>query len=107
MYSVECNVEDSVFEYRVYDDYGISIIAYARVLRTEEWAEIKVINVNREYRGRGIGSILLTRIVKDHSNCTIIVETFKYLIDWYKRFNFKLVCENPVIMMKHESQQSL
>lgn len=103
MCNVKCSIEEHVFEYRIYDDYGVGVVAYARVLRGEGWAEIKVINVNRDYRGKGIGSLLLARIVNDHSASTIVVETFKYLIDWYKRFNFEVVSENPVVMVRRAS----
>ncbi|MBS7287451.1 MAG: GNAT family N-acetyltransferase [Candidatus Freyarchaeota archaeon] len=106
MCNVECSVEEPVFEYRIYDDYGVGVVAYARVLRGEGWAEIKVINVNRDYRGRGIGSLLLARIVDDHSGFTIVVETFKHLVNWYRRFNFEVICENPMVMMRHPQNPS-
>lgn len=101
MSNIECSTDGSVFEYRIYDDYGVGVVAYARVVSGEGWAEIKFINVNRDHRGRGIGSLLLARIVDDHSEYTIIVETFNYLIDWYKRFNFEVICENPVVMVRN------
>ncbi len=97
---VECSVEEDVFEYRVYDDYGIGVIAYAKVTRGPGGAEIKVINVSREYRGRGVGSEVLARIVRDHGDCLIMVETFGYLVGWYERFNFKCVCDKPLIMVR-------
>lgn len=102
--SIERVVEESVYEYMIYDEYGVSVIAYARVVRGDRYAEIKVINVSREHRRRGIGTVLLARIVDDHSDQTIVVETFEYLVDWYKRFDFEVVSSKPLVMVRMPSR---
>ncbi len=99
-FSVRCCCKGKVFEYWVYDEYDIGVIAYAKITYNDECVEINVINVNRDYRGRGIGSLLLERIINDHSDHPIFVETFEYLIRWYEGFGFELVCEKPVIMVR-------
>ncbi|MEM1659314.1 MAG: GNAT family N-acetyltransferase [Candidatus Jordarchaeales archaeon] len=106
MNSIECAVEESVYEYMIYDEYGVGVIAYARVVRNDRYVEIKVINVSREHRHKGIGTVLLARIVDDHSDHTIIVETFEYLVDWYKKFDFEVVSDKPLVMLRRPSRAS-
>jgi len=81
-------------EYKVYDEYEISIIGYAAVLVEENSVHIGVINVNRDYRGHGIGTVILLSILEDFSDKKIEVETFNYLVPWYEKYGFKLIGES-------------
>lgn len=90
------------YEYLVYDIYGIGVIGYGVVYQKDDSAEIKVINVDRSYRGEGIGSSMLQRIVEDHSMRSIRVRTFDSLIPWYERFGFKVDSE-PLLLVRPSS----
>lgn len=91
------------YEYFVYDIYGIGIIGYGLVYQKDGSAEIKVINVDRNHRGEGIGSSMLQRIVDDHSEKDIHVKTFHSLISWYERFGFKVDSE-PLSLVRSSSR---
>ena len=80
--------EDStVWEYELSYD-GINTLGFAKVIEYEDYVELKYINVNREYRGNGIGSTLLNHIIGEFSDKDIIVETFRERVDWYSKFHF-------------------
>ena len=81
-------------EYKVYDEYEISLIGYAAVIVEENVVHIGVINVNRDYRGRGIGTAILLSILGDFSDKKIEVKTFNYLVPWYEKHGFKLLNES-------------
>jgi len=84
-------------EYKVYDEYEINIIGYAVVLVEEDCAHIGVINVDRNYRGHGIGTAILLSILKDFSDKKIEVETFSHIVPWYRKHGFKLLSESGSI----------
>jgi len=87
-------IEDYIkIEYKVYDEYEISIIGYAAVLVDDGHACINVINVDRDYRGHGIGTAILLSILEDLCDKKIEVKTFSYLVPWYKKHGFKLLDE--------------
>jgi|Deesub1362B_J571_1020462.scaffolds.fasta_scaffold28391_2 N-acetylglutamate synthase-like GNAT family acetyltransferase len=91
----ERELEDyTKIEYKVYDEYEISIIGYAAVLVEEEHACINVINVDRGHRGHGIGTAILLSILEDLRDKKIEVKTFSYLVPWYKKHGFKLLDES-------------
>ena len=101
---VRCEVEQhgnyQKYEYFVYDVYGIGVIGYGVVYRRNGFAEIRVINVHRGYRGEGIGSLMLQKIVEDHSQETICVKTFDSLVHWYERFGFKVVDPEALLLLR-------
>ena len=80
--------EDStVWEYEFSYD-GINTLGFAKVIEYEDYVELRYINVDREYRGNGIGSALLNHIIEEFSDKDIIVETFNERVDWYSKFQF-------------------
>ncbi len=91
----ETKIDDCVKrEYKVYDEYEISVVGYAAVIVEENVVHIGVINVSRDYRGHGIGTAILLSILEDFSDKKIEVETFNYLVPWYEKHGFKLLSES-------------
>lgn len=77
--------------FNLFDKEGISIIANAIIHEYDSFVEIKYINVSREYRGYGIGTMLLLKILKKFNNKNIYVETFSERIRWYSKFGFRVI----------------
>ncbi|MGQ4833044.1 MAG: GNAT family N-acetyltransferase [Candidatus Asgardarchaeia archaeon] len=102
--SIEEKKNVKIWQMNIYDEYEIYLIATATVFEYGEMAEIKYINVSREFRGQGIGSKLLAKITLKFQNKDLIVETFKERISWYKRFGFKVIMrQNNVFLLKKET----
>jgi|Deesub1362A_J573_1020465.scaffolds.fasta_scaffold00016_137 N-acetylglutamate synthase-like GNAT family acetyltransferase len=77
-------------EYLVWDENYSRIIASARIKKINEGFELKIINVERWYRGEGVGSMLLNKIVADFSDTTLIAWVFSSRVEWYLKNGFKV-----------------
>ncbi len=75
-------------EYLYWD--SSQVLARAVVVETEEEAEIKLINVSRHCRGSGIGSELLSRIIRDFQHKCLVVWTFRERCGWYTKNGFRV-----------------
>ena len=94
----------NVWQLNVYDEEEIYLVATATVYEDQKMAEIKYINVNRDFRGNGVGSKLLEKIVSKFKDKELIVETFRERVNWYQKFGFKVVRENNnIYLLKKES----
>jgi ribosomal protein S18 acetylase RimI-like enzyme len=88
------NSENSEIWYSIHETGIIPPIAVAKLSENPDYVKIEVINVQRDYRSKGFGTALLNRIVKINSEKKIMVKTFVYLLDWYKKFGFKIISQN-------------
>ncbi|RLI60609.1 MAG: hypothetical protein DRO67_08860 [Candidatus Asgardarchaeum californiense] len=96
----ETGTSHKTWKFMVLDDYEIEIIATVNIIETEDYVEIKYINVSRSNRGMGIGSKLLEKVITTFKERTIIVETFSEREHWYQRFGFyKIHQKNNIIKM--------
>lgn len=87
---IEKTCEGDVHRYECWS--ALSVIAVA-VVRDGKSAHILEINVNREWRGRGIGSWLLKVIKDDFQGKKITAEVFREREGWYEKNGFKHVGE--------------
>jgi len=86
-----------------YDVWNINyagVIASARVLEERDYVVISNINVNREYRGNGIGSKLLEQIISDFEGKDIMLWCFKDRVKWYEKHSFVIECrDNDIVKL--------
>ncbi len=86
-----------------YDVWNINyagVIANARVLEERDYVVISNINVNREYRGNGIGSKLLEQIISDFEGKDIMLWCFKDRVKWYEKHSFVIECrDNDIVKL--------
>ncbi|MHA1505813.1 MAG: GNAT family N-acetyltransferase [Candidatus Asgardarchaeia archaeon] len=87
------NVRRKVYDGSIIWEYEfsydcINTLGFAKVIEYKDYVELRYINVDREYRGNGIGSTLLNHIIEEFPDKDIIVETFKERINWYSKFQF-------------------
>lgn len=76
------------------------VAARAVVKEGEEQAVIKLINVAHHFRGRGIGSWLLDRVVSDFGDKALVTWTFGPRVEWYRRRGFyREVAEDSIVKM--------
>lgn len=92
--NIEKLIEKNRCEYLVWNESYSRIIGVARVEIGEDKAEIKVINVENSYRGNGIGTKLLKKIVDDFSDKKIFTWTFEEREEWYKRNGFEAIARD-------------
>ncbi|MEQ9714410.1 MAG: GNAT family N-acetyltransferase [Candidatus Asgardarchaeia archaeon] len=85
------NNEYKEWMFNLLDKEEISIIANAIIYEYDNFVEIKYINVSREYRGNGIGTMLLLKILSRFNQKNIYVETFSERIRWYSKFGFRIL----------------
>jgi ribosomal protein S18 acetylase RimI-like enzyme len=83
--------DNGTYEYLVWDDNFSRVIASARLREREGNIEIEMINVDRGFRGEGIGSTLLSRIVSDFERSTLTAWVFEQRVRWYERNGFKII----------------
>jgi N-acetylglutamate synthase-like GNAT family acetyltransferase len=86
---VEFSTQGDSHEYLVWDDNLSKVIATARLKERNRRVEIAVVNVDRGYRGEGIGSMLLNKIISDFSEMELIAWVFRERVSWYERNGFK------------------
>ena len=84
----QVNRETGSITYYLYDDSFITVEAVAKIKLYSEYVELLYINVNRNYRGNGKGSYLLSRILSDYDDKKVVVETFEERVPWYEKFGF-------------------
>ncbi|MHA1713104.1 MAG: GNAT family N-acetyltransferase [Candidatus Ranarchaeia archaeon] len=78
-------------QYTVYDDLGISVIAQAVCTDNGNDVRIDLVSVNRGYRGKGVGTRLLNKLLDQFSHRPMVVTTWPNLVPWYSRFGFRVV----------------
>lgn len=88
----------TIWQFALFDDYDVNIIATVNVEEAKDFVEIKYINVSRDFRGFGIGSKLLMKITDLFKHKTIRVETFTEREKWYSRFGFRKISQNNNII---------
>lgn len=88
--NIERHSEDSIHNYLVWDKNYSKVISRAIVLEKERAVELKTIDVDRMYRGSGVGTKLLKRIIADFSDRKIMALVFVDRVDWYVRNGFKV-----------------
>lgn len=89
--NIEKNFEKDRCEYLIWNESYSRVIGTARVELSEGGAEIKVINIENSYRGNGIGTKLLKKIVDDFSDRQIFIWAFKGREEWYERNGFRVM----------------
>lgn len=106
MYIERREVENG-YCYDVWNTNYAGVIANARILEKGDYILISNINVNREYRGIGIGTKLLKQIISDFKDRDIILWCFRERIEWYKKFSFEVENEdNNIIKLCKKSIRS-
>jgi len=76
------------------------VAAKAVVEEGSERVEIKLVNVSRNRRGRGLGSWLLDRVVEDFRHRKIVAWVFKPRVGWYRKRGFsKEERKNSIVKM--------
>jgi len=75
-------------KYKCWDEYNCSIVASAVVKRDSDHVYLQDINVGSCYRGQGIGTVLLKRIMQDF-NSRIVADVFEDRVPWYERNGFR------------------
>lgn len=98
---VEKTCEGDIHRYECWD--SSSVIAVA-IVRDGESAHIIEINVNRERRGHGIGSWLLSLIKDDFCDKKITAEVFREREGWYEKNGFRRVCEKGHLVVMEFSE---
>lgn len=86
---IEHTMEKGVHRYECWDDYGCSVVAFAVVVEKRDCVYLKEINVGSSYRGLGIGTALLRRVLDDFSGRDLFANVFKDRIRWYQRYGFE------------------
>jgi len=66
-------------------------MASAVVLERDDHIYIEDINVGSIYRGRGVGTGLLNRILADFKDRPITANVFEARVPWYRRHGFEPV----------------
>lgn len=83
--NIERQSEDSIHNYLVWDKNYSRVISRAIVVDSGGVVELKTIDVDRTFRGSGIGTQLLQKIISDFSDREIIAWVFEGRVDWYVR----------------------
>lgn len=98
---IEKTCEGDTHRYECWDTSSVIAVA---IVRDGESAHIVEINVNREWRGKGIGSWLLNLIKEDFGGKRITAEVFKERESWYERNGFRRTGEKGhLVMMEFNS----
>lgn len=92
-------------KYVVWNEYGSHIIGSATLVDGDKPVLLKGINIQRNRRGRGIGSELLNRILSDFEDSEIIAEVFNARVRWYRRHGFELDEEFDQLVRVRRSPQ--
>ncbi|MGC8816865.1 MAG: GNAT family N-acetyltransferase [Candidatus Hadarchaeum sp.] len=90
---IEHTMEKGVHRYECWDDYGCSVVAFAVVVEKRGYVYLKEINVGSSYRGKGIGTSLLKRVLDDFSGRDILASVFKDRVKWYQEHGFETLGE--------------
>jgi GNAT superfamily N-acetyltransferase len=85
------------YEYLIQDDLEIAVIARAVCYDDGEKVSVDLINVNRDFRGKGLGSQLLVKIISQFKDKNLITSTWKYLVPWYEKYGFRVIGRNKGI----------
>jgi len=96
---IEREVRDGRCKYEVWNDYRTHVIGAATIDRNSEPKELENINVHPGRRGDGVGSRLLSRILSDYDDSTIVAWVFNQRLEWYERHGFDAV-ENSEDLVK-------
>lgn len=86
--NIERHSEDSIHNYLIWDENYSRVICRAVVLENGVSVELRTIDVDRMYRGSGLGTGLLRRIISDFSDREIFAWVFEARADWYARNGF-------------------
>jgi N-acetylglutamate synthase-like GNAT family acetyltransferase len=85
-------------EYLLWNECYSRVIGTARVVTRNGSAEIEVINIDHDYRGKNLGTKLLERVIQDFSGKELFVWTFKGRTAWYERNGFKAAEANGALV---------
>jgi N-acetylglutamate synthase-like GNAT family acetyltransferase len=88
---IEHSKQNRAHRYECWDDYGCSIMASAVVLEWDDHIYLEDINVGSVYRGRGVGTGLLNRILADFKDRPVTANVFEARVPWYRRHGFEPV----------------
>ena len=75
-------------KYECWDVYECSIVGSAVVRIGPDHVYLQDINIASAYRGQGIGSELLHRIIEDH-DLPVVADVFEDRVPWYERNGFR------------------
>jgi len=89
----------NMYQYILWDENGSRVIGGATILpQAERLVHLKNINVTTERRGKGLGNILLERILMDFQGFEITAEVFEGRVAWYARHGFKRVSKHGTLV---------
>ena len=94
------------YEYVIHDDLEITVIARAVCTDDGEKVSVDLINVSRDFRGRGLGSQLLVKILDQFKRKNLITSTWKYLVPWYESYGFRVIGNNKGIFQLEREADS-
>ena len=86
---IEHHEEGGLHRYECWDDYGCSVVASAVVRMRDGHAYLQDINVGSCFRGRGVGTRLLSQIIADFGNRPLVASVFEARLPWYGRHGFE------------------
>jgi len=85
-------------EYLLWNECYSRVIGTARVATKNGSAEIEVINIDQDYRGKNLGTKLLERVIQDFSEKELFTWTFEGRTKWYERNGFKAAETNGTLV---------
>lgn len=92
-------------KYLVWNEHRSQIIGSATLIDSEDPVLLKEINIQRNRRSRGVGSVLLKRILEDFAGSEMEAEVFSSRTDWYVRHGFEVEeDEGRLVKVKREPQ---
>jgi len=91
-------------EYLLWNESYSRVIGTARVAARNGSAEIEVINIEQDYRGKNLGTKLLEKVIQDFSEKELFTWTFNGRVEWYERNGFKPVETNGTLVKMVFSQ---
>lgn len=95
---IERYESDGRQKYMVWNDFGSRIIGSAVLKRKHGTIVLDKINVTRTWRGEGVGSKLLSRILRDFEGEELVAYAFKSRVDWYRRHGFELMGKRGLLV---------
>ncbi|MEA1904872.1 MAG: GNAT family N-acetyltransferase [Candidatus Hadarchaeota archaeon] len=86
---IECYESGDQQKYIVWNDFGSRIIGSAVLKHKHGTTVLDKINVVRSHRGEGVGTKLLSRILRDSEGEELVAYAFESRVDWYRRHGFE------------------
>lgn len=80
---------ENVHEYTMWNESFSRVIASARLKQGGSEVVLETINVEHGYRGNGVGTRLLQRIIEDFAQHRLSAWVFEGRTAWYERNGFR------------------